>query len=196
MKHHIRLRFGEAGLTKLLASHGAKFPATIHDQLIAADPTKATALLDSPDFALVRALKHGRQNFVITDPRLPDNPIVYASQGFMDLTGYTLEEVSRPAPQPWTGAHKGAGAGGQDGFGVMVHTLRTEPLSTQLPTHPLIHPPTHPLPALSLRDSPLRGARRSWGAIAASCKVRTRTVRKWPRCAKPSRQAATCPSAS
>mmetsp|Transcript_20388 Transcript_20388/g.59572 ORF Transcript_20388/g.59572 Transcript_20388/m.59572 type:complete len:386 (-) Transcript_20388:315-1472(-) len=93
MKRHIHERFGDEGLAKLLASHGAKFPATVHDQLIAADPSQATALLDSPDFALVRALKTGKQNFVITDPRLPDNPIVYVSQGFMDLTGYNLEEV-------------------------------------------------------------------------------------------------------
>ena len=33
------------------------------------------------------------QNFVVTDPSLPDNPIVYATQGFLDLTGYTLQQV-------------------------------------------------------------------------------------------------------
>ena len=32
-------------------------------------------------------------SFVITDPTLPDNPIVYASQGFLILTGYPLEQV-------------------------------------------------------------------------------------------------------
>jgi len=39
------------------------------------------------------ALKRGRQNFLVTDPRLPDNPIVFASAGFMTLTGYSHEEV-------------------------------------------------------------------------------------------------------
>jgi PAS domain S-box-containing protein len=30
---------------------------------------------------------------VVTDPSLPDNPIVYATQGFLNLTGYTLDQV-------------------------------------------------------------------------------------------------------
>lgn len=50
-------------------------------------------MLDEPDYKLLKALKSGMQNFVITDPRLPDNPIVYASQGFLDITGYTLDQV-------------------------------------------------------------------------------------------------------
>ena len=50
-------------------------------------------MLEEPDYKLLKALKSGMQNFVITDPRLPDNPIVYASQGFLDITGYTLEQV-------------------------------------------------------------------------------------------------------
>ncbi|KAG5179453.1 PAS domain-containing protein, partial [Tribonema minus] len=33
------------------------------------------------------------QSFVVTDPNLPDNPIVYASQGFLDLTGYARDHV-------------------------------------------------------------------------------------------------------
>ena len=33
------------------------------------------------------------QNFVITDPSLPDNPIVFASQGFLTLTGYALNQI-------------------------------------------------------------------------------------------------------
>ena len=40
-------------------------------------------MLEEPDYKLLKALKSGMQNFVITDPRLPDNPIVYASQGFL-----------------------------------------------------------------------------------------------------------------
>lgn len=30
---------------------------------------------------------------VVTDPNLSDNPVVYASQGFLSLTGYRLEQV-------------------------------------------------------------------------------------------------------
>ena len=50
-------------------------------------------MLEDPDFAFVRALQQGKQNFVITDPHTVDNPIVYATQGFLDLTGYTLNQV-------------------------------------------------------------------------------------------------------
>lgn len=33
------------------------------------------------------------QNFVVSDPSLPDCPIVFASDGFLELTGYRREEV-------------------------------------------------------------------------------------------------------
>lgn len=45
------------------------------------------------DFALIESLTSGQQNFVLSDPRLPDNPIVFASNGFYELTGYTREQV-------------------------------------------------------------------------------------------------------
>ncbi|GKV22451.1 hypothetical protein SLEP1_g32324 [Rubroshorea leprosula] len=34
-----------------------------------------------------------KQSFVLTDPRLPDMPIVYASDAFLKLTGYERQEV-------------------------------------------------------------------------------------------------------
>ena len=49
--------------------------------------------LMEPDFRLMSALSGSQQNFAISDPSLPDNPIVYCSQGFLDLTGYTLDQV-------------------------------------------------------------------------------------------------------
>jgi PAS domain S-box-containing protein len=49
--------------------------------------------LMEPDFRLMSALSGSLQNFAISDPSLPDNPIVYVSQGFLDLTGYTLDQV-------------------------------------------------------------------------------------------------------
>jgi len=45
------------------------------------------------DFSLIESLTSGQQNFVLSDPRLPDNPLVYASEGFYQLTGYTREQV-------------------------------------------------------------------------------------------------------
>ena len=51
-----------------------------------------TALVRS-DFNLMECLASGQQNFVLSDPRLPDNPIVFATPGFYKLTGYTQEQV-------------------------------------------------------------------------------------------------------
>jgi PAS domain S-box-containing protein len=53
---------------------------------------KETPLLRS-DFSLIESLTSGQQNFVLSDPRLPDNPIVFASPGFYELTGYSREQV-------------------------------------------------------------------------------------------------------
>nr|AML79098.1 putative LOV domain-containing protein [Diphasiastrum digitatum] len=39
------------------------------------------------------ALGRHEYNFVLCDPRLPDHPIVYASEGFLKMTGYKAQEV-------------------------------------------------------------------------------------------------------
>jgi PAS domain S-box-containing protein len=49
--------------------------------------------LDRKDFALMRALSNGQRCFVLSDPKLPDNPIIFASPGFYKMTGYTDKEV-------------------------------------------------------------------------------------------------------
>ena len=61
--------------------------------LIAASKGAANKVLDDPDFSFIKALQTAQQNFVVTDPSLPDNPIVYASQGFLNLTGYSLDQI-------------------------------------------------------------------------------------------------------
>jgi PAS domain S-box-containing protein len=46
---------------------------------------------------------------VVSDPRLPDNPIIACNQAFMDLTGYSEDEIvgrncrflSGPGTEPW-----------------------------------------------------------------------------------------------
>jgi PAS domain S-box-containing protein len=46
------------------------------------------------EFTLLReALDLTGTGFILTDPRLEDDPIVYANQSFLDLTGYPREEV-------------------------------------------------------------------------------------------------------
>jgi PAS domain S-box-containing protein len=50
-------------------------------------------ILVEPDFRLIQSLMHSQQNFCVSDPSLPDNPIVYCSEGFSALTGYKRHEV-------------------------------------------------------------------------------------------------------
>ena len=42
---------------------------------------------------MATTLERIQQSFVIADPGLPDCPIVFASDGFLDFTGYTREEI-------------------------------------------------------------------------------------------------------
>ncbi|HEV7253695.1 MAG TPA: PAS domain-containing protein [Mesorhizobium sp.] len=59
------------------------------------DPPAAaeqTVLADRRELALV-AVERTRMPMVVTDPRQPDNPIVLANRAFLELTGYTAEEV-------------------------------------------------------------------------------------------------------
>jgi len=53
------------------------------------------SFLNSPDRLqiLEQAVAAARNGIVITDPALPDNPIVYANQAFIDLTGYHIDEI-------------------------------------------------------------------------------------------------------
>jgi PAS domain-containing protein len=63
------------------------------DQARAVAEEKRAAALVKSDFQLMESLTSGQQNFVLSDPRLPDNPIVFATGGFYKLTGYTQEQV-------------------------------------------------------------------------------------------------------
>jgi PAS domain S-box-containing protein len=49
--------------------------------------------MDNQDMNLVKSIQKSQYAFCITDPSLPDNPIVYASDDFLNLTGYTREQV-------------------------------------------------------------------------------------------------------
>ena len=63
---------------------------TLHgDPPAAAEPE---ALPDRNELATV-AMERTRMPMVVTDPRQPDNPIVLANKAFLDLTGYSAEEV-------------------------------------------------------------------------------------------------------
>jgi PAS domain S-box-containing protein len=53
----------------------------------------SSSKLVSSDFDLIETLTMAQQSFVLTNPRLPDNPIVYASCSFLNMTGYTRDGV-------------------------------------------------------------------------------------------------------
>ena len=65
----------------------------VSGKLDAQKPEDGTKLLVESDFRLIQSLVTAQQNFVVTDPSLPDNPIIYATEGFLRLTGYKRHEV-------------------------------------------------------------------------------------------------------
>jgi PAS domain S-box-containing protein len=61
--------------------------------LLAAPGQMPSAVLEGADYSLVEAVTKTQNSFVISDPTVPDNPIVFASSGFYDLTGFGPSEV-------------------------------------------------------------------------------------------------------
>ena len=90
LKNSIKQHLGEEKATALISK---TTEASASDGLMATGQGIANKVLDDPDFSFIKALQTAQQNFVVTDPSLPDNPIVYASQGFLNLTGYTLDQI-------------------------------------------------------------------------------------------------------
>lgn len=84
----LKKHLGEAKANELLSKRDSSI-----ETLIANSQGIANKVLDDPDFSFIKALQTAQQNFVVTDPSLPDNPIVYASQGFLNLTGYSLDQI-------------------------------------------------------------------------------------------------------
>lgn len=91
LRNSIRSHLGDDKAEALLS--GKEGVQTAADGLLASTQGIANKVLDDPDFSFIKALQTAQQNFVVTDPSLPDNPIVYASQGFLNLTGYSLDQI-------------------------------------------------------------------------------------------------------
>ena len=93
LKGAIRSHLGDKEADALLSKQALADAAGAGGGLIASSSADANKVLDDPDFSFIKALQTAQQNFVVTDPSLPDNPIVYASAGFYQLTGYTQDQV-------------------------------------------------------------------------------------------------------
>ena len=72
-----------------LTSEGGKFIGllSLAQDITARQDAEAVLLLRD------RAIQAVTQGILITDPNQPDNPIIYASPGFLRLTGYQAEQV-------------------------------------------------------------------------------------------------------
>jgi PAS domain S-box-containing protein len=93
LRSSIRQHLGDETASELLKEENLLNSANNVNSLIASNSKDANKVLDDPDFSFIKALQTAQQNFVVTDPSLPDNPIVYATQGFLNLTGYSLDQV-------------------------------------------------------------------------------------------------------
>merc|ERR1712238_181645 len=93
LRNSIRQHLGDEADELLTQENLNELAKSSANSLIASSAKDANKVLDDPDFSFIKALQTAQQNFVVTDPSLPDNPIVYATQGFLNLTGYTLDQV-------------------------------------------------------------------------------------------------------
>lgn len=55
--------------------------------------TEGKFVLDYDDYTLMENVHVSQRHFLITDPSMPDNPIVFASSGFYELTQYAPSEI-------------------------------------------------------------------------------------------------------
>lgn len=55
--------------------------------------SKPGSTLCQPDLDLVDGLEMTQQNYCLSDPLLPDNPITFVSQAFLNMTGYHMNEI-------------------------------------------------------------------------------------------------------
>lgn len=99
----------KSGRTSLMGFKGKSLSSNgMHERQPSYEPeilmTKDIEQCDSWDHAererdirqgidLATTLERIEKNFVITDPRLPDNPIIFASDSFLELTEFTREEI-------------------------------------------------------------------------------------------------------
>ncbi len=65
----------------------------LQQQSVSSKHRQVTRVLVEADYRLMQTLVTSQQNFVLSDPSLPDNPIVYVSEGFCRMTGYKRQDV-------------------------------------------------------------------------------------------------------
>nr|AML77112.1 putative LOV domain-containing protein [Nepeta cataria] len=92
---------GNKGRSSSTAGMNENQPAGFEPELIMTNDLERTASWERAErerdirqgIDLATTLERIEKNFVITDPRLPDNPIIFASDSFLELTEFTREEI-------------------------------------------------------------------------------------------------------
>ncbi|XP_039029474.1 phototropin-2-like [Hibiscus syriacus] len=91
---------GFKGRSFSFAAKHEKQPVLEPEELMTKDIERVDSLEDGEREMNIRqgmdlgtTLERIEKNFVITDPRLPDNPIIFVSDSFLELTEYTREEI-------------------------------------------------------------------------------------------------------
>lgn len=62
----------------------------IFDEKVSTDVSTDSLAFEGPFFSMVKAT---RTPMVITNPRLPDNPIIFANAAFISMSGYSEDEI-------------------------------------------------------------------------------------------------------
>ena len=87
--------------SKLLAECNSEIPVRMSMQKKESDLISSGSVNPGlPKHALIiadreymQSLQCAQRSFIITDPSLPDNPIMFASPGFLELTKYSLDDI-------------------------------------------------------------------------------------------------------
>jgi PAS domain-containing protein len=101
LKNVIRQRFDDETKNKILlecksistASSSVISTSNDSSENSSSNDCATTKNLEALDFKLISAIQNAQRSFVITDPSLPDNPIIFASQGFLEMSKYSFDEV-------------------------------------------------------------------------------------------------------
>jgi PAS domain S-box-containing protein len=148
LKSIVRSRLKPEDAHAILSTCNAneKLPSIIHDGDMSdgggLDGNNAVKQLDKEDFNLIQSIQNSQQCFIITDPSLHDNPIVYASDDFFELTGYSQEEVlgrncrflqgTKTSPEKVAAIRKAVSVGEDCNVTLINYTSKGEPFWNSL----------------------------------------------------------------
>lgn len=66
---------------------------TVHRERVVVERGDATNLSERHHDIFFAAVETTRMPMIVTDPRQPDNPIIFANRAFLQMTGYALDEI-------------------------------------------------------------------------------------------------------